>query len=231
MTLEVIGAGFGRTGTTSLQAALHQLGYAQCHHMRKVITNPKQVDYFLAAVNGENMDWDEVFEGFDASVDWPSCKHYKELADYYPEAKVILSVRDAEGWYKSTKDTIYTISQSFPWWMTALIPRVRKTRDMVDSTVWNGVFDGRFEDKDHSIKVFEENIEEVKRTIPDHRLLVHSAKEGWGPLCEFLNKPVPDSPYPRTNETAEMQKDIRKLRRLGLVPWVLAAAIIAFFLT
>ncbi|MFK8050051.1 MAG: sulfotransferase family protein [Halioglobus sp.] len=231
MTLEVIGAGFGRTGTTSLQAALHQLGYAQCHHMRKVITNPKQVDYFLAAINGDTMNWDKVFEGFDASVDWPSSKYYKELADYYPEAKVILSVRDAEGCYKSTKDTIYTISQSFPWWMTTLIPRVRKTRDMVNSTVWNGVFDGRFEDKDHAIKVFEQNIEEGKRTIPEHRLLVHNAKEGWEPLCEFLNKPVPDTPYPRTNETAEMQKDVRKLKRLGLVPWVLAAAIIAFVLT
>lgn len=230
MPLEVIGAGFGRTGTSSLQAALHQLGYAQCHHMRKVIPSTRQVNYFLAAANGEKMDWDKVFEGFDAAVDWPSSKYYKELADYYPEAKVILSVRDAQGWHKSAKDTIYTISQSFPWWMTTFIPHVRKTRDMVDATVWDGVFDGRFTDKDHAIKIFEDNTEAVKRSIPDHRLLIHSAKDGWEPLCEFLNKPVPDTPYPRTNDTAEMLKEVRNLRIMGAVPWALAAALLAYFL-
>lgn len=230
MTLEVIGAGFGRTGTTSLQAALHQLGYAHCHHMRKVVRNPQQVDYFLAAANGEKMDWDKVFEGFDAAVDWPASKYYKELAEYYPEAKVILSVRDSEGWYKSTKNTIYRIADSFPYWMVVTIPHLKKTKSMMIDTVWDGVFDGKFAEKDIAIKVYEENTEEVKRSIPKHRLLIHEAKEGWQPLCEFLNKPIPDTPYPRTNEAKEIERVIRVFTFLGAAPWILAVGLIVYLL-
>lgn len=230
MTLEVIGAGFGRTGTNSLQTALHELGYGHCHHMYEVMPSIQQIEYFLAAAKGEKMDWDAVFEGFDAAVDWPSSKYYKELAEYYPQAKVILSVREPEGWYKSTRETIFEISNSSPRWMVALIPRVRKTRAMINATIWEGVFDGRFADKDHAIKVFEENIQEVKRTIPEQQLLIHEAKDGWEPLCEFLNKPVPSTPYPRTNDSADMFKRIKTLKRLQLVPWVLAAALVSYFL-
>ena len=221
MSLKVIGAGFGRTGTTSLQAALQQLGYNRCHHMKEVILSPRQVDYFYKAAKGENVDWDEVFSGFEAAVDWPSSAYYSQLAEYYPDAKVVLSVRAADSWYNSVSETIYSLATHVPAWMVRLIPHVRKFRAMVFGTVWDTIFDGRFEDRDHAMNVFNKHIEQVKERIPAHRLLVHEAKEGWGPLCAFLDKPIPATPYPRANEARQLKRAVKILKCLNVLPWIL----------
>src|SRR5262249_52433373 len=107
VALKVIGAGFGRTGTRSLKEALEILGYAPCHHMMEVFVNPqKEVPFWDRAAQGEKMDWEELFSRYQSACDWPSCSFYQELADYYPDAKVILSLRDAKSWYKSVSSTI-----------------------------------------------------------------------------------------------------------------------------
>eukprot|EP00171_Calliarthron_tuberculosum_P023239 IDg23239t1 len=194
MGLQVIGAGFGRTGTLSLKLALEQLGFDKCHHMFEVCQNPKQSDAFLTASKGGEVDWDTLFEGYKASCDFPSSPFYKQLYEKYPDARVVLTVREPEKWYESTMETIYASSSppagSFG---SNLMP-------MINAVIWDGVFDGQFEDKEYAIRVFNEHTEEVKRVVPANRLLVFSVKEGWEPLCNFLECPVPDTPFPRVND-------------------------------
>ena len=132
---------------------------------------------------------------------------------------VILTARDPEAWYESTKETIYALSTSVPPVISLLIPRVRKVMAMVQRLIWVGVFDGRFEDKQHAIDVYNKNVAAVIANVPDDRLLVHSAKEGWQPLCEFLDKPIPSQPYPHSNEGNVMKRVIVGLRVLNVLLW------------
>lgn len=212
MPLEVIGAGFGRTGTASMKAALEQLGYIKTHHMFEVMASKQQLQYWHDVATGKPVDWDAVFEGFPASVDFPSAAYYKELAEHFPEAKVVLTVRSAESWYKSARATIIEFGRVEPAWAKYLIPFIRKNREMVDGTVWNRLFDGRQLEPEYAKEVFRKHIEEVKATIPAERLLVFEVKEGWEPLCRFLGKPVPDTPFPHVNDTDDFQKLIRRMK-------------------
>ncbi len=220
MSLKVIGAGFGRTGTNSLKVALETLGYDRCHHMKEVIPSPRQIGYWDRASRGEAMNWDEVFTGFEAAVDWPSSAYYKELAEYYPDAKVVLSVRDPEAWHRSVNETIYPVIRYIPSWITRLVRPVRTLREFINRTVWDDIFDGRFEDKEFALQVFREHTEAVKRAIPAERLLIHEAKDGWQPLCEFLGNPIPETPYPRVNEAKVIKRQVVALRWLGRLPWM-----------
>ena len=221
MPLRVIGAGFGRTGTNSLKLALEQLGFGPCHHMKEVAPSLEQINWFDQASKGEAMDWDKVFAKFEASVDWPSASYYKELAAHFPDAKIVLSVRDAEGWYNSARETIYAVSQCVPNWMRWLLPPVGRLLAMVKRSIWEGKFRGQFENKQLAIEIFDQHIAEVKQAIPADRLLIHSAKEGWVPLCDFLEVPIPDTPYPRVNEAKDIKRMIVVLKALGWLPWML----------
>lgn len=230
MSLEVIGAGFGRTGTNSLKLALEQLGYVKCHHMKEVFKSVRQIGYWERASLGERLDWDEVFEGFRASVDWPSAAYWKELAEHYPDAKVILGVRDPEAWYRSVRETIYPIGYAIPGWLQRINRPMGRLTDANKRLIWRGTFGGRFEDKAHTIGIYRSHIEEVKRTIPADRLLLHDAKDGWGPLCAFLGKPVPATPYPRVNEARDIKRALKVFRWIGRLPY-LAVAVAALGLT
>jgi hypothetical protein len=209
MSLKVVGAGFGRTGTRSLKEALEMLGFAPCHHMVEVFIHPEQVPLWDRAALGEMTDWEELFANYQSACDWPSCSFYKELSEFYPEAKVILSLRDPKSWYKSISNTI--------------MPAMKKPKDG-DERRLPGIFgplligEKTFHNdfsEENMIAVYERHNEEVKRTIPKGRLLVFEAKEGWEPLCEFLGVPVPDKPYPAMNTTEEFQaRAAGGLRRL-----------------
>ncbi|NJL73290.1 MAG: sulfotransferase family protein, partial [Candidatus Competibacteraceae bacterium] len=109
MTLEIVGAGFGRTGTLSMKAALERLGFGPCYHMAEVMANPPFAEHWMAAAEGRAVDWDVVFEGYRSSVDWPACAFYKEQAAHFPKAKVILTVRDMKTWYESCMSTIFRL--------------------------------------------------------------------------------------------------------------------------
>ena len=180
MALKVIGAGFGRTGTNSLKNALEILESQPCHHMLEVFPSENQISWFHDKANGEMIAWDEVFENFGSAVDWPSSAYYQELAEYYPESKVVLSIRDPDKWYDSAKETIYFVSTAIPKWILFLSPKKRKIYEMIQKTIWQGVFDGKFEDRDYALNVFNSHIKEVKSIIPEDRLLIHEAKDGWG---------------------------------------------------
>jgi len=200
MTLSVIGAGFGRTGTNSLKLALEQLGLGPCHHMLEVIDKPDRIAFWNAAAHGERSDWDTIFRDFGATVDWPSTFFWRELAAYYPQAKIILSQRPDEDWLRSIKATIL-----------ASLKRVDERPDgaprdighMAYHLIVTRTFGGRIDDDGHVLSVYRAHNAEVRRTIPRERLLVYDVAEGWGPLCRFLGKAIPDTPIPRVNSTDE----------------------------
>ncbi|MGH8246419.1 MAG: sulfotransferase family protein, partial [Gammaproteobacteria bacterium] len=108
MALKVIGAGFGRTGTMSIKFALERIGFGPCYHMMEVMPHPQAVSQWARLARGEQSDWDGIFKGYAATVDWPACTYWRELAEYYPDATVILSVRDPARWFESTQKTIFS---------------------------------------------------------------------------------------------------------------------------
>ena len=210
MALKVVGAGFGRTGTLSLKTALEKLDCGPCYHMMEVFPRPEHVAMWHRLAFGQTMDWDELFRGFRATVDWPSTRWWREIAAHYPDAKVLLSVRDPEAWYKSVIDTIYQpMKLPAPDGAPEI---VRLQSEMVRKAILSETFDNRFEDKAHAIEVFERHNQEVRDTIDPARLLVFDVREGWAPLCRFLEVPIPDEPFPRLNDTATTQAMIRMMR-------------------
>ena len=223
MALQVIGAGFGRTGTTSLKAALEQLGFSKCHHMQEVMKSGAQVRLWQALSDGDEVVWDEVFEGFQASCDWPSCSYWERLQHHYPDAKIVLSVRDESRWYESVLETIYPASFLLPRWLESLVPPFARMNKMVVASVWDGVFEGRFEDREHALQVYRDHNAHVKATAPPDQLLVFEAKDGWGPLCDFLNVPVPENDYPHLNDAAQIRRMILAVRVLG---WLSIAGLV-----
>ncbi len=206
MALEVVGAGFGRTGTLSLKLALERLGFAKCYHMMEVHQHPEHTKVWSKAFRKEPVDWDALFEGYRAAVDWPSCNWWREHADYYPDSKVILSTRDPDRWYESVCNTIYASTQDA---LRSEDPLVRARGQWAEDLIWQPLFGGRMHDKAHVIAVLQAHEAEVKATIPEDRLLVFEAASGWGPLCEFLGRPIPDDPYPRVNTTEDFRARVR----------------------
>jgi hypothetical protein len=200
MTLKVIGAGLGRTGTMSLKLALERLGLGRCYHMVEVFQIPEAVGQWTDVGEGRGADWETIFAGYSATVDWPAATYWRELADRYPDAKVILTHRDPKAWFRSTQQTIFAQGME----AADQGPFSRMAGAVVGS-----MFDGRLHDEDHVIAVFNAHNEAVKRAIPPERLLVYEVSEGWAPLCAFLGVAVPDEPMPKTNSTEEFQARLR----------------------
>jgi hypothetical protein len=210
MALKIIGAGFGRTGTLSLKNALEKLGFGPCYHMMEVMPRPDHIAMWHRIAFGGTIDWDAVFEGFQSTVDWPAARFWRELAQHYPDAKVLLSVRDPEKWWRSMSDTIY------PAMMMDLPERapatMRQQMEMARKLVATDTFNGRFEDKDYAIEVFNRHTAEVRAAIDPKRLLVYDVAEGWTPLCKFLGVAEPAEAFPRLNDTATIQAMIKGMR-------------------
>jgi len=235
--VKVIGAGFGRTGTASLKAALEELGFGPCYHMYEVFEHPEHADFWKAAWRGEAVDWDEVLGGYEATTDWPACTFYEQLMERYPDAKVLLSVRDPEQWYESTRNTIYALVRignrspftrlGFGLLLLFKFGAFNMRPLQITEFIVERTFEGNFEDKHHAMEVFTRHNEEVKRRVPKERLLVHEVKEGWGPLCEFLGVEEPDKPFPRLNDAAEIQRLILMLRVFSVtIPTTLALLLV-----
>jgi hypothetical protein len=220
MSLKVIGTGFGRTGTLSLKYALEKLGYEKCYHMSEILKfKHNHLDIWTSALDGEMVDWDELYEGYQASVDYPGCLFYKELLHQYPDAKVILTQRDPEGWYDSTYKTLFSanVHRSHSKGLFHFFARKGRSRQTPEFTekfnilqkklIWDGIFSGQFSNKDLAIGVYLNHIDEVKQFVPSDKLLEFDLREGWDPLCQFLNKPVPTgNPFPHVNTRARFRK-------------------------
>jgi len=203
MGLHVIGAGLGRTGTYSLKLALEQLGLGPCHHMEEVLRQPaEQIPLWSAAVRGQP-DWSAIYAGYNCAVDWPTAAFWRQLASAYPQAKFVLTTRDPERWYESFSATIFTLlgaAEHAP-------AEARPFLEMGTGVVTMSGFSAQA-DKAGIIRTFGAHNDAVKRTIPAARLLVYQVSEGWEPLCRFLERPVPDTPFPRTNDREEFWSKI-----------------------
>ncbi|WP_328473049.1 sulfotransferase family protein [Actinoplanes sp. NBC_00393] len=212
--LQVIGAGFARTGTTSLSSALGILGLGPCYHMLDVMSDPRRVQQWLAIARGGAPDWAGIFDGYRSAVDWPVAAYWRELADTYPEAKVLLTVRDPDAWYDSVRQTIFKPRISPPRGLAragarvaeALSPDLRAFLAMTQETVEQPLFEDRLGDRAHMTSVFNRHIEQVQATVPADRLLTYEVADGWAPLCAFLDRPVPDRPFPHDNSSPEFRR-------------------------
>ena len=205
MPLDVIGSGFGRTGTASLKRALEAIGYGPCHHMEEVIQHPEQVPYWEAFVAGEAVNWDEVFAGYRSQVDWPGAHVWRQLAQAYPNAKVIHSIRPDDAWWTSFSNTIAKAMTERPPAGTpgGPPPHFARMLDAMEVAINERTFNGKPMDRETALDAYRRNTEAVKATIAPERLLVFDVREGWEPLCEFLGVPVPEGPFPRINSTEE----------------------------
>ena len=199
MSLKLIGAGYGRTGTMSLKFALEKLGYGPCYHMMEVMPNPKVVAKWAAIARGGDPNWDVIFKGYQSCVDWPACDYWRAIAGHFPEAKLLLTVRDSSTWFASTQKSIFSKAHMDRFFGSNADP---DAKTMVERLFVKN-FDGRGNDREHAIKVFEKHNEDVIRSVPRYRLLCFNVADGWAPLCHFLSLPVPDEPFPHFNKSEQ----------------------------
>jgi hypothetical protein len=196
MTLKVIGAGLGRTATFSLKFALEHLGVGPCYHMSEVLAAARRnIPLWLDVIKGRP-DWNSIFEGYQSTSDYPACTYWRELADYYPDAKVVLTVRDADSWFDSVSETIF--SEQMQGSLAG-----SPAEEMMRGAVF-GPFSGRVKDRAFMTDWFNRRNQAVIDTLPAQRLLVYSPKQGWEPLCNFLGIAVPEGPFPRVNSRDEI---------------------------
>jgi hypothetical protein len=198
MSIQLIGAGAGRTGTQSLKVALERLLGGTCHHMFEVLSRPEQIAGFTAAIDGRPVDWHALLSDFTAVTDFPGALFWRELTVAFPDAPVLLSTRPAEDWYRSASSTIFLSFDRMPPELAPWMATVRRgLRDR---------FSDQFDDKDAMIAAYERHNAAVRADIPPHRLFEWTPSDGWRPLCAALGKPVPADPFPVTNTTAEFRE-------------------------
>ena len=223
--MKVIGAGLPRTGTLSQKVALDMVGLGPCYHMVNVLADLDLARQWRRALDGDAR-WDKIFKGFESTVDWPGSFFYRELIEAYPDAKVVLGVRDGKSWVRSMRATIWGV-----FYGDGLVRHLSSARAHVDPQ-WRGYIEmmkemwrqsGLMESEDASDKSMSSAMErfhqEVQQTVPSDRLLVWSVEEGWGPLCEFLEVPVPSEPFPKLNDSAEFESRLINGSLAALVAW------------
>jgi hypothetical protein len=196
--LKVVGAGVGRTGTHSLKIALEQLLGGSCHHMVEVFAHPEEVPVWTDAIDGKSIDWDALMKGYVAQVDWPGASFWPELSKANPDALVLLSTRDPDLWFTSCSNTIFgglkMMADGGDAWMGAML-RLFKER-----------FSDQVEDRDAMVAAYKRHNDAVRAAVPKERLLEWTPSDGWEPICERLNLPVPAEPFPVTNTTAQFRE-------------------------
>jgi hypothetical protein len=194
MSLQVIGAGLGRTGTASLKIALEYLLDGRCYHMTEVLKNSAHVRSWHGAALGYLPQWHTVFDGYAATVDWPAASFWPELVSRYPDAIVVLSIRDPESWWESARSTIFKIADS---------AELSEDWQVMFRSVTAARWTADFHNRQAAIEAFCRHNDNVIKTIPAHKLVVWHPRDGWGPLCAALRKPVPDHEFPHVNSRTE----------------------------
>jgi sulfotransferase family protein len=205
--MRLIGAGLPRTGTLTQKVAVEMLGLGPCYHWVDVLADLRRVDQWQRALDGEG-PWEEIFDGFNSTVDWPGGYFYKELSEAYPEAKVLLSVREGSKWEPSFRETIWNMGHGES--LLRLLSSARAQVDpqwqdylaLVERMFWGpeGTFAKGHATPGELIAEMERHNEEVKRVVPAERLLIWQVSDGWEPLCEFMEVDVPDEPLPHVND-------------------------------
>jgi hypothetical protein len=228
--LKVIGAGFPRTGTSSMKAALERLGFGPCYHMFEILTKPEHADRWVSVVSGEPVDWDQVFDGYQSAQDWPASGFWREQAAAYPDAKVILTVRDPHRWYLSIQNlfsmgpgrTMSMDPSTLPPAAAKVFEGMQKMQPVM-SAIGEETFGqgwtpmAGMPDEKVAIEAFERHRATVEASLPASRLLVFDVRQGWEPLCEFLDVEVPDEPFPHLNDSESLQRRMGELMA-GQIP-------------
>ena len=204
--MRLIGAGLPRTATLSQKVALELLGVGPCYHMVDVLGDLGRAQDWVDALAG-NARWDEIFAGYQSTVDWPGSYHYRELREAYPDAKLLLSVRSAESWARSMTETIGDL-----FYGDSLMHDLSSARTHVDSAwkeyldlmaeMWDrsGLLPRGGADEAYLASAFERYNAQVQDDFDD--VVVWSPADGWEPICELLELPVPDAPFPQVNDSA-----------------------------
>lgn len=207
MSLAVIGAGYPRTGTLSLKVALEELGLGPCHHMQEVFRTPRLQTAWERVFSGDAVDWDDVFQGYGATVDAPACYVYDRLMQRYPDARVVLSVRDPDRWFDSMASTILSEGYLDTLMASPVGPMLAKMLPfaMGLSDAPAGTPAGPLS-RELMIAAYHAHVEKVRRAVPADRLLVYQVSEGWAPLCHFLGVPEPATTFPRVNDSASFHQ-------------------------
>jgi Sulfotransferase domain len=224
--MQLIGAGMPRTGTLTQKMALELLGVGPCYHMVDVLADLDQARLWESALDGQ-APWEQIFAGYQSTVDWPGGYFYRELAEFYPDAKVLLSVREPEAWERSMRETVWAVrnGESLIRLLSSaqahVNPRWQGFLDMIDGLLWqgNGTFASGHAEPRQMIEAMNRHNEEVQRAIPAERLLVWSVTDGWDPLCEFLELPVPQEPFPHVNDRTEFLNRVIDGSLLALQEW------------
>lgn len=193
-SVRVIGAGWGRTGTTSAAAALNLLGFGPCFQMQEVWSRPELASLWNRHRRGMRADWLAELGEFGSCVDWPGCWQWREFAELWPEAKVLLTVRDAKSWYDSALGSIHI------WTGPGKDVGPPEVADLL-AAVWDEHFGGwqGFLDRERAIAAYEAHVADVRRNCPSHRLVEWQVSHGWRSLCDGLDVAIPDSPVPHLN--------------------------------
>jgi hypothetical protein len=194
--LQIVGAGLPRTGTNSLKLALERLTGGRCYHMREVSERRGAADAWKAAAEGQAPDWNMLLGGYVAAVDWPASAFWRELAAANPDAPVLLSLRTtAEEWWRSIEKTIAVALTRTPD-----DPEIGRIREMGRTLARR--FCPEWPDPAAAQAAYERHTAEVRAAIAPDRLVEWRPADGWEPLCAMLGAPVPDEPFPRTNDAA-----------------------------
>ena len=197
MELRVVGVGLGRTGTNSLKLALERLLGAPCHHMLEVFADERQFPLWVDAIDGRP-EWDAIYDGYAATVDWPGAAFWRELVAANPEAVVLLSRRESpEAWWESATRTIFA---PFNGEDAPAPPDFRAAALALFDR--NGIDPG---DREAAIAGYTAHLEAVRAEVPADRLVEWVTGDGWAPLCAALGAPVSDEPFPHVNTTDEFR--------------------------
>lgn len=196
MTLQVIAAGLGRNATLSMKFALEALGFGPCHHMTEVFADERrQVPLWLEAA-ADRPDWEAIFAGFGSTSDYPSATFWREIADHFPDAKIVLTTRDPDRWLESVSQTIFS-----PWMQDAHAGTAAHA--LMQATMFDPI-GGDVSDRAILIDWYVRRNRSVLDGVAAERLLHFDVRDGWQPLCEFLDVPIPDLSFPRTNSRAQL---------------------------
>ncbi|HYC54048.1 MAG TPA: sulfotransferase [Candidatus Binatia bacterium] len=195
MSLRVVGAGLGRTGTLSLKVALEQLLGGPCYHMAEVVAHPEHIGVWHQAALGNFPDWNTVFADYRAAVDWPVAAFWEPIAEAFPDAVIVHSIRDPDSWWESASSTIFPTARAAqgPW------------REMLDA-LFDNHFTTDLHDRAACIAAYQRHNAHVLASADPKRLVEWTAKEGWAPLCKALGVPVPEAPFPRVNTKEEFHE-------------------------
>jgi hypothetical protein len=201
VAVQIIGAGLGRTGTHSLKQALEQLLDAPCYHMLEVFGRPDDIPVWQRAVDGDPPDWREFLGDFGAAVDWPVAAFWSEISAAFPDAIVLLSTRDAAGWWTSASRTIFDVTQR----ATPPDEPVIVAQMAMATTMFERRFTPGWRDQAAATAAYEAHNGTVRATVPAERLVEWHPGDGWAPICTALGVPVPSEPFPHVNTTSEFR--------------------------